>query len=472
MSLSVKHLNGDTTFLLTFSASKSSHPLTASSTTVGSFTVLLDPWLSGDSTIYHPMFALAKHTVPSCIDHLSEIPPPNVVVISQDKPDHCHEATLRQLDPSLRHTIILAESGAAKKIRNWKYFNPAKIHSFPPYSAKRPQSVVRFHIPSPVLGGAQGEATIVFVPTKRDVTGLHNAICFTYRPPGPTAASEPPLKSFYNGRPSSTSQLVARDQSSFSSQPTSPDWPIPSDMSVSPARPISVQPLGPSAWPCVSERPTSFRRRTSSNLDLPFQGSPFLETLPPTPPESPNSRSNFSSPSLSPQPDSFFAHTTTSSISSALSIPAFSTYPSTLSTSAPSQTNAFPPTSPFRPKTLSVIYSPHGITYPALIPYITTHLISAAALPLTLLLHSFDRVQNPWYLGGNISAGMPGGSEIAQKLMARCWVGAHDEEKVSSGISVKKCITRRYRVEEVRELVGKAVDVRVLDCGEDMLISI
>jgi len=124
---------------------------------------------------------------------------------------------------------------------------------------------------------------------------------------------------------------------------------------------------------------------------------------------------------------------------------------------------------------MSVIYSPHGITYPILVPYVTSHLVSKAALPLTLLMHSFDRVQNPWYLGGNISAGMPGGLGIAQNLLAKCWISAHDEEKESSGVSIKKIVTSKYTVEEVRALAeegrkgGKAgVDVRKLGCGEEV----
>jgi hypothetical protein len=114
-----------------------------------------------------------------------------------------------------------------------------------------------------------------------------------------------------------------------------------------------------------------------------------------------------------------------------------------------------------------------------MLPYVTTHLVANAALPLTLLLHPFDRVQNPWYLGGNISAGMPGGLEIAQNLLARCWVGAHDEDKESSGISVLKIVTQKHTVDEVRALVEKerrgrkvGVDVRALGCGEEMVLSV
>ncbi|KAI9870086.1 MAG: hypothetical protein M1830_004704 [Pleopsidium flavum] len=135
-----------------------------------------------------------------------------------------------------------------------------------------------------------------------------------------------------------------------------------------------------------------------------------------------------------------------------------------------------------RPRTLSLIYSPHGITYPHIKPYAISHLVHEAALPLTALLHSFDRVQNPWWLGGNISAGLPGGLEIAQNLLARAWISAHDGDKETSGLSVSSVKTRKYSVEEVRTMVQRgnsgvekgnanvSTDVRVLDVGQEMVL--
>ena len=125
-------------------------------------------------------------------------------------------------------------------------------------------------------------------------------------------------------------------------------------------------------------------------------------------------------------------------------------------------------------KTLSLIYSPHGVSYDLIRPYASSHLVTSAALPLTALLHSFDRVQNPWWLGGNVNAGLPGGVEIAQNLMARCWISAHDEEKENSGLAVMKVATRKYNAEQVRELVARSkggTDVAVLDCGEELILK-
>ncbi|KAL2369473.1 hypothetical protein BDBG_05491 [Blastomyces gilchristii SLH14081] len=47
-------------------------------------------------------------------------------------------------------------------------------------------------------------------------------------------------------------------------------------------------------------------------------------------------------------------------------------------------------------------------------------------------------VQSSWYLGGNIIAGASrGGVPLAKKLRAECWIGAHDEEKISGGVIMK-----------------------------------
>ena len=101
--------------------------------------------------------------------------------------------------------------------------------------------------------------------------------------------------------------------------------------------------------------------------------------------------------------------------------------------------------------------------------------MSVAALPLTLLLHSFDRVENPWYLGGNVAAGSPGGIEIAQNLMARCWISAHDEDKDNTGLSVMSVKTRKYTKEEVRAMLrqelGSNIDVTNLGPGAEMVLK-
>jgi hypothetical protein len=345
MALTIKHLNADASFLLTFRPISPFPPSPGDPT--NEFTILLDPWLSGPSKIWHSKFSLSRHKQPSCISNLQELPDPDLVVISQSKTDHCHRQTLTQLPPSGGKTRILAEPGAAKVIKGWKYFDRSKLVTLPKWEDPRirPNSTV-YRIPVPALtpNGTSGEVTIAFLPQKPDISGLHNAIGITYRPP-----------SVYN----------------------------PFD-----------------------------------HLD--------------TPPDTPRS------------------------------------FQSTFSNDVTD-------------RALSVIFSPHGCTYKTLEPYVTSHLISEAALPLTALLHCFDRVQNTWYMGGNICSGFPGGLEIVQNLFAKAWISAHDGDKDVSGFANTNIKINKYPREEVESVISprseKFPDRRIgtqaviLDSGEETTLS-
>jgi hypothetical protein len=266
------------------------------------------------------------------------------VVISQDKTDHCHEATLKQLPSNSGKTLILAEPGAAKTIKRWKYFDTSKVIPLKRWEDPRlrqKETVQRIPVPATTPNGSPGEVTVAFLPQKNDLTGLHNAIGITYRPP-------------------STSHQ--------------------------------------------------------------YQNSQL------TPPSSPHS-----------------FQSTFSNISD---------------------------------RALSVIFSPHGCTYRTIAPYATSHLISEAALPLTSLLHAFDRISNPWYLGGNIISGFPGGLEIAQNLCAKTWISAHDGDKVTTGVASWSIKSRKWEREEVESVVSPRSDkfperrmgpeVLVLGTGEEV----
>jgi hypothetical protein len=123
-----------------------------------------------------------------------------------------------------------------------------------------------------------------------------------------------------------------------------------------------------------------------------------------------------------------------------------------------------------------VIFSPHGCTYKTLKPYAQSHLVAEAALPLTALLHCFDRATNAWYLGGNICAGFPGGREIVESLLARCWISAHDADKITTGFASKNLVLEKYKREEVEAVVSPrsekfpdrkiGTEVIVLEVGE------
>ena len=78
-------------------------------------------------------------------------------------------------------------------------------------------------------------------------------------------------------------------------------------------------------------------------------------------------------------------------------------------------------------------------------------------------------------MGGNLAAGLLGGVEIAQNLMARCWISAHDEEKENSGLSVLPVKIRKYTKDEVRDMLRQErasnVDVAVLPVGCEMVLK-
>ena len=387
MSLTVKHLNSDACFLLTFQPISSFPPSPGQSSQA--FTILLDPWLSGPSKIFHSKFSISKNKAQACVSSLRELPEPDIVVISQDKTDHCHKETLTQLPPSGGKTIILAEPVAAKLIKGWKHFDKTKLATlqkwekadkvgsmvyrvpvlaptpngeipknngssiYVPVPSSAPSdedtkskgsSIYRVALPAATPNGLPGEVTIAFVPQKGDITRLHNAICITYRPP-----------------------------TSFGNHPDTP----------------------------------------------------------PDTPTSPRSTSTFDTPSSN--------------------------------------------------RALSVIYSPHGCTYKTLEPYITSHLVREAALPLTALLHCFDKIQNAWYLGGNVCTGFPGGLEIAQNLCARAWISAHDGDKDIKGLATKKIVVEKYDREEVESVISPrsekfpnrriGTEAVVLQPGEEIHLS-
>ncbi|KAI4717933.1 hypothetical protein E4T48_05860 [Aureobasidium sp. EXF-10727] len=107
----------------------------------------------------------------------------------------------------------------------------------------------------------------------------------------------------------------------------------------------------------------------------------------------------------------------------------------------------FPP----REKTISVLYSPHGVCFPAVEPYASSLLAKEFALPLTALFHSINTEENPWFMGGVVAAGYPGGAEMVRELGARYWISAHDEVKENLGWSVKWIKSAVYSAEEAQQ---------------------
>ncbi|KAI3343027.1 hypothetical protein F4824DRAFT_510325 [Ustulina deusta] len=431
MALTVKHLNWDASFLLSF------EPVIpesiADSVIPHPFTILLDPWITGPSTILHPRISIASQKHPACISSLTELlRPPDLVIISQHNPDHCNEATLRQL-PASGRTLILAEPASARMIRSWNYFDKSKIRTIKRWEDPRitgKQSVIRIPVPPVQPNGREGEVTVAFIPQKRDLAGLHGAIGITYRSP-----------------------------------PTSHDLikKVP-----------LVKVLSPPSTP-KAQGQIFIGRDTKPPVTIPT-GDTFL--LPPTPPISP----------ISPiSPGSL------RSIRSASTLIASSThslYSPHFRPANSSQSEIVLPPSPYsHSRPISLVFSPHGIQYGHLAPYATSHLVAEAALPLTALLHCMDSISNPWWLGGNVSAGVPYGAEIASKLGARLWISAHDGEKDVRGLATGLLKTRRWKDEEIEDALkyglgglgnsqkpgqdkGKGpTQILRLNCGEEILVS-
>ncbi|KAI2473518.1 hypothetical protein F4781DRAFT_136286 [Annulohypoxylon bovei var. microspora] len=390
MALTVKHLNSDASFLLSF---EPIIPEFAQDAVTRPFTVLLDPWITGPSKIFHSKISISTHIHPACISSLSELPaPPDLVIISQHKSDHCNEATLRQLPARGTNTLILAEPQAARLIKSWKYFDEKKVRTIERWEDPRltgKQSVVRVPVPPATPGGQGGEVTVAFIPQKRDLAGLHAAIGITYRPP-PTHN----LRYYL---------------------------------------PIISKPPTPPATPSTPTTQASIATSTNT-LSV-----PDTLLLPPTPPISPHSlRSVQSASTLLPSP---------TRPTSNVYFPRSTSY-----------NHMRPATSNGTTRPISVLFSPHGISYAHLAPYATSHLVAEAALPLTALLHCMDSISNPWWLGGNICAGVPTGAEIATRLGARVWISAHDGEKDVRGLATGMLKTRRWKREEVESALGPHID--------------
>ncbi|EMD00025.1 hypothetical protein BAUCODRAFT_63319, partial [Baudoinia panamericana UAMH 10762] len=327
MSLTVEKLNDDTTFLLAFAPAFAPKKGNIVRKFPGAYTILLDPWLSGQSSILHPTFQVSRHTSKVAVKSLADLRElPDVIIISQDKPDHCHRKTLCSLPKNTR-TQILATPAAAKKIESWRHFEPGVVRIIRPYCPEKPDALFKIPLAPYTHTSSAGEITIANVPTRRDITGLHNAIGITYRPPG--------------------SLLTSHDGD------------------------------------C---------------------------------------------------------------------------------------------------KTISAIYTPHGLSFSALAPYLQSHLDQLSALPVTALFHCVNSERNPWFMGGLVARGAPGGTDVAVRTRARYWISAHDEAKENRGVSVRWIKGTRYSPEEVVSmLVDKAAkaataeqrvpEVKFLAVGETMRIE-
>ncbi|KAI0970708.1 hypothetical protein F4678DRAFT_116035 [Xylaria arbuscula] len=138
------HLNADTTWLLHLPYPEGAPRPPGRSR----FNVLLDPWLQGPQSDGGRWFSIQWHVVAPSVQTIDELnglvrelengaaPAEggdsyvDVVAISHEFTDHCHEATLRELP---RSTPVFAPDKAAKLVRSWKHFDA--VVEMPPFVA-------------------------------------------------------------------------------------------------------------------------------------------------------------------------------------------------------------------------------------------------------------------------------------------------------------------------------------------------
>lgn len=201
MALTIKQLNADSSFLLTFERIDNN---LLSPTGFEALHVLLDPYIAAPShsqtnNTSTPSFrststAHQDEEQSGYISSLEDLPEPDLVVISSAKNDRCHEATLRQLPRQSTKMRILAEATAAKRIRSWRYFDKDMVETLPRWKElprhrgpRQPREDPVAHIPivPQVYGGDPGELTIAYISQKRGLSGSgsKSAIGITYRPP-------------------------------------------------------------------------------------------------------------------------------------------------------------------------------------------------------------------------------------------------------------------------------------------------
>ncbi|RWA14301.1 hypothetical protein EKO27_g776 [Xylaria grammica] len=142
------HINADTTWLLHLPYPEGVRRPPGRSR----FNVLLDPWLQGPQSDGGRWFSIQWHVVAPSVQtikelneligelekgvgpHESDAAEPDsyidVVAISHEFTDHCHEATLRELPSS---TPVFAPDKAAKLVRSWKHFDT--VIEMPPFLA-------------------------------------------------------------------------------------------------------------------------------------------------------------------------------------------------------------------------------------------------------------------------------------------------------------------------------------------------
>ncbi|EWC48949.1 hypothetical protein DRE_00254 [Drechslerella stenobrocha 248] len=420
MPISLRHLTADSTWLITLTSPQSppSHK---------PYIILVDPWIEGPSPVWHPKFALNHHTVPSSVSNLSELSsPPDLLLISQTKTDHCNELTCRQLPKA--GIQVYAVPGADSIIRGWKHFDPANVHRLRPFTSRKTGRVSRIPIyrdprpptspkdtnnvttakannPSSNDESADTANTfekdpnvaaiveLAFLPALKpwELPSIHIGLGITYTP------IQDPITNTNDH-----SKIITAI--------------LPPSSSLSPA-PHPPQPTPPHP---TAQTPITTHASTSTST---------LSTPPPT-----TSASQPNPPSASPTPPP--------------PPPPPNRFPRRASQLArrrnPHSANLKLPGRKSATQTESILYTPHGVPVSALSAY-----FSSIPLPLTALLHCFVRVDNPRWLGGVVSTGAPNAFRIIEEMkQVRAEQARRAEEPMSpkSRCSVEHPLGVRYLV--------------------------
>lgn len=138
------HVNADTTWLLQLPRASDEKFGNGR----GHFNILIDPWLTGPQSDVAAWFSTQWHIIPSSVQSIAELEERlrdveeltreimpskkksakklptgsyiDAVAVCHEFTDHCHEATLREIDPCVP---VFANDLAAQLIRGWNHFD-------------------------------------------------------------------------------------------------------------------------------------------------------------------------------------------------------------------------------------------------------------------------------------------------------------------------------------------------------------
>ncbi|CAF4591334.1 unnamed protein product [Rotaria sp. Silwood2] len=163
MSLTLRHLNADTSWLILFE----------------NFKILLDPWLFGSQSEICRYFSTQEHAVQPSIQNINRDLHMQIdaIIISHEFTDHCHEQTLRSLSATIP---VFATTNASNLIRRWNYFQ--HVYEIPSLddrpenftlsmlSGQRPE----LNMPSTISVGYIREKGLM------NLASLHGATCISF----------------------------------------------------------------------------------------------------------------------------------------------------------------------------------------------------------------------------------------------------------------------------------------------------